>query len=817
MISCALGLAAMAAQLLCTDLPIAPGIFFLFLAAAAFGLEGAALALIAGVLPLAILSGEFIAAGRLLVLTLVVGAWQTFGFRRTGILAVGVSWNILIGCVLALGAVSPATFQLIHNPETRAFCVVLFLNDLVAITAACVWLSTDVGWYSLVKRSRISSSINTVILLVTTAALLMLTACVSLGWEFARTSHGSIAVLFLATCAVVIPSSLFLVSNKLLKIFRDDSTDSHSELTAGLNSERDHGFSGHSAMFWRRKALTESKERSASSESLMQSGQQVVGFGADSGVCVLDGTGAVTLANRKFIKLVSAPDREPIGKPFTSWAMTAEISRTFVDLVMHPAPVRRTREVRLAQIPNSNLSPERQLNYVNSGRFFELSVIPGALAPGSLQGSPGTVVLVIREVTDSRAIEWSLLQSQKLASLGSVVTGIGHAFNSALTTIIGRASHARLVSDPTAMVEGLNAIIAEAQRAGTFVNKLLDFANDSPRAKTIFDARQFVSERRELFKNVLGTEHILELAIPERTLGIACDPNLLTQVITNLLLNARDAMSKKTGRVLLSLGVETIDPDAALLNVSAYPGTFVRLRVADSGEGMSSDVLKHACEPTFTTRGGGGHTGLGLPTAFAVARAHDGFLTLESAPERGTTISVYLPEVTMAQAETADRAKQTSPVLAQLFANAPSLEDSENNISPPVVSESTGLDGLVPAKRVLVLEDEPMVRELVAGMLSALGAEVVACAKPQDALDLAVQKPFDVAFIDLVMPTMGGNEWVTNLRAQTTGANPQLPVVLMTGYGALGDHNSSIHSVLPKPFTMDDLKATLSAAAASRK
>jgi two-component system sensor histidine kinase BarA len=109
-----------------------------------------------------------------------------------------------------------------------------------------------------------------------------------------------------------------------------------------------------------------------------------------------------------------------------------------------------------------------------------------------------------------------------------------------------------------------------------------------------------------------------------------------------------------------------------------------------------------------------------------------------------------------------------------------------------------------------VVEDEPTIRELVSGMLEALGAKVVACERPQEALDLAKNDQFDVAFVDLVMPTMGGNEWVSNLRAQDgQSKSPKLPVVLMTGHGAGGEHNDSIHSVLPKPFTMDDLKASL--------
>lgn len=774
-IASALGMAALLLEAASLSLPISPGAFFLFLSAMAFGLEGAMFSCLIGVLPILLLNNaDYFYVGRLLTLTSAVALWQHFGFRRPGVIAVALGWLGLIALGLLASAISPTLHGILMEPETPAISAALMLSDLLTVTGVCIFLSTDIGWYSLVQRSRIPSFTNYLILFVTSSSLITLALCVITGWESAKTPMGAVVVMTLSAAAALVPPVMFLASKKLLALFREDHKDSQ----LSLNADRDRGFSGHSAMFWRRKQLANTLDH-IGSDSAMEIRAPKDGFGPEYGVCVLDGTGAVTLANRKFIKLVGAAEREPCGKPFAHWGMTPEISRTFIDLAMAPSPLKRTREVRLARGENS------------ADRFFELSVIPSALAPGSLHGGPGTNVLTIREVTDTRAIEMRLLQSQKLASLGSVVTSIGHAFNSALTTIIGRASHARLVTDRAVMVEGLDAIIAEAQRAGTFVNKLQDFANDSPRAKAIFDAREFVTERKELFMNVLGTEHHLDIVLPERSLGVSCDPNLLTQAIANLLLNARESLGNNGGRVTISLGLETIDPDVALLNVSAYPGTFVRVRIADTGHGMSPEVLQHACEPTFTTRSAAGHSGLGLPTAFAVARAHDGFLTIESTPNRGTTISVYLPEVQLANttvAATSDAATTPEP-------------------KPVAAAEPP---------RVLVLDDEPTVRELVAGMLQALGAEVVSCDKPQDALDIAKDKPFDVAFVDLVMPSMGGNEFVDHLRAQPKGANTSLPVVLMTGHGAVGDHNKSIHSVLPKPFTMDDLKSVLKATARQR-
>lgn len=768
-LSSGLGAVALLCHLFTVNLPIEPGAMFLFVAAMAFGLEGAVYASMVAAIPLLVVSHDFVAAGRLGTLTILVGAWQSYGCRRLPLVVVGSAWNLFALSALVLANFSPALNAAVHSAANRATAAALFTSDLAAITLACALLSFDGPWYALCRRSRMTSVTNYLVLLISGTAVATLAVAVWVGWSGVGSSFAASMVLLVGSFAAIVPTIIFALSRRVFPWFRDDQTSTNLI----LNPDRDHGFSGNSAMYWRRREYSDT----AGSESRMDiPGVPTDGFGPEYGICVIDGSGVITLANRKFIKLVGAVDRQINGKPFANLAIVPEILKTFIALVMFPSELKRSREVRFSDAK------------LRSDRFFELSVVPSSSAMGSLQGEPGTKILTIKEVTDRRAIERSLLHSQKLASLGTVVSGIGHAFNSALTTIIGRASHARLMTDPQVMMTGLNEIIAEAQRAETFVNKLLDFANDSPRKNAVFDARHFITERKELFKNILGTEHSLELTIPERSLGISCDPGLLAQALTNLLLNSRESLIGRSGRVTISLGLETIDPDVALMNVSAYPGTFVRIRISDTGLGMNSETVKHACEPTFTTKSSAGHSGLGLPTAFAIARAHDGFLTIESAPEQGTTISVYFPEVPLQNLPETLPAKRSTPT-------------SEANANKPL------------APRVLVLEDEPTVREMVAGMLESLGATVIACSAPQEALALAKGDSFDVAFVDLVMPTMGGNEWIGHLRAQNRTSPIKLPVVLMTGYGNSGEHDKSFHSILPKPFTMESLKEALEKAA----
>jgi signal transduction histidine kinase/ActR/RegA family two-component response regulator len=758
--ACGLGFAAFLFNAPFAGSALAPGLIPLVCAAALFGFPGAVYASVCAALPSMLFQVPAHEIARLVAITACIGFWQGRAARVPSIL-VGVS--TFVACWAASELVRLAT----GTAALGAWRVEMLVNDTFAIALAVAALSYDYLWYAAGGRPRILIVPHRVANFVTAGGLGLIALCVyGLGpTQISALVGGPIAFTIATLAAALLPTLVVSYLPWLLPRGQHGAADR----IGSISGDRNLGFSGVSSMFWRRRELAESENRSSSESRIDIQGASAIGFGPEYGVCVIDGMGTISLANRKFSKLVHTVERQPIGKQLSNLSMSAEIFKTFLDLITVPSGMKRTREVRFADVRSG------------SDRFFELSVIPSHLAPGSLQGDPSAKVLTIKEVTDSRAIEKTLLHSQKLASLGSVVAGIGHAFNSALTTIIGRASHARLLTEPAAVRDGLNEIILEAQRAGVFVNKLLDFAHETPAAKTSFDARKFVESRQELFKNIVGTAHHFEAVIPERTLGISCDQSLLTQALTNLLINAKEALPSAGGRITLSLGVETIDPDAALLNVSAYPGTFVRLRVSDTGHGMSAAVLKHACEPTFTTRTNSGHAGLGLPTVFAIARAHDGFLTIESAPERGSTISLYLPEV------------QLQPD-ATLAAQAAVAQGADRSKCP----------------RVLVVEDEPTIRELVSGMLEALGAKVVACERPQEALDLAKNDQFDVAFVDLVMPTMGGNEWVSNLRAQDgQSKSPKLPVVLMTGHGAGGEHNDSIHSVLPKPFTMDDLKASL--------
>ena len=214
---------------------------------------------------------------------------------------------------------------------------------------------------------------------------------------------------------------------------------------------------------------------------------------------------------------------------------------------------------------------------------------------------------------------------------------------------------------------------------------------------------------------------------------------------------------------------------AASLYIGARPGNFARLRVRDFGRGMNRELLAKAFDPLFTTKSMQGNTGLGLSIVYAIVRAHDGFLTAESHPNKGTTISIYLPIQSDVEQviEAESKAASGSQDSATLFGNN---------------------------ERILVVEDEPTVRELVASMLAGLGYEVSTCENGHEALKISARQEFDLLLVDMIMPKMRGIDLINQIRSKHAEAK----ALLMTGYGP-GVEPKIRTAIIHKPFDVDTL------------
>lgn len=366
------------------------------------------------------------------------------------------------------------------------------------------------------------------------------------------------------------------------------------------------------------------------------------------------------------------------------------------------------------------------------------------------QGAIINYVAVKRDVTRELELEEQYRQSQKMEAIGSLAGGIAHDFNNILTGTNGFAELLQMQLPPDSPYQELvTRIMRGGQRATELVRQLLAFSRKQVVEPRVLDLNSVVSDLERMVLHFIG-EHIqLTTNLAPQLWPIKADPTQLEQIMLNLAINARDAMP--TGGQLkfetanVTLADETIPPQLELEG-----GEFVRLTVSDTGIGMSAEVKAHIFEPFFTTKELGRGTGLGLATVYGIVRQNSGFIWVDSEPGQGATFKIYLPRV----AEVVTPQPQPEPALAL-------ARGSET---------------------ILLVEDEPHVRELAAEMLSRQGYRVIVAADGTEALGLAAELNgrFDLLVTDVIMPRLNGPDLAGRLKA----IQPDLKILYVSGYTA---------------------------------
>jgi PAS domain S-box-containing protein len=349
-----------------------------------------------------------------------------------------------------------------------------------------------------------------------------------------------------------------------------------------------------------------------------------------------------------------------------------------------------------------------------------------------------------------------LAQSHKLEALGQLAGGVAHDFNNALQTITGGARMILRRSDDNAAVQRFAGMVLEAANRGTSVTRrLLAFARrDALRAEPV-DIAGLLGGFQEVLTHTLGGVISIQVKAPDGLPFPQADRSQLETVLVNLATNARDAMLPKGGTLMLSAAVEVVaDPSTHPATLSS--GTYVRLMVADTGTGMDSETLAHATEPFFTTKPQGKGTGLGLSMARGFAEQSGGKLLVKSAPGHGTAVTLWLPL-------TSSGVQQESTEVL--------LPHSSNDNVPD------------PEAKLLLVDDDGLVRGTVAAELRDRGYNVVEAESGRAALELLdACERVDVLVSDLSMPGMDG----ASLIYEAQKRRPGLPAVLVTGYAGDG-------------------------------
>jgi signal transduction histidine kinase len=375
------------------------------------------------------------------------------------------------------------------------------------------------------------------------------------------------------------------------------------------------------------------------------------------------------------------------------------------------------------------------------------------------------------EITERLNLEAQLRHSVKMEAVGQLAAGVAHDFNNILTVIQG---HANLLlgglAEQPQQAKQLAQICLSAEKAGSLIRQLLMFSRKQVMQSRHLDLNEVVRSMKQMLERLLGEDVALELWEHEALPSVYGDPGMIEQVLMNLAVNARDAMPRG-GKLNIATGVQIFDEASVALNPEARAGEFVRLTVSDTGCGMDPITANRIFEPFFTTKEVGKGTGLGLATVYGIVKQHQGWIEVESQLGCGTTFHIYLPGSIVVP----------RPVL-------------------PAASPMAVAGG---CETILVVEDEPALRELVIEILSLYGYRVISAASGVEALSLWERHGEDVDLLltDMVMPDgVSGRE----LGERLLQRRPSLRVIYTSGYspGMSGKDFALLEgfNFLPKPY-----------------
>lgn len=487
-------------------------------------------------------------------------------------------------------------------------------------------------------------------------------------------------------------------------------------------------------------------EREARMRAIFETNQQFQWF--------LDLAGTLVDANRAALRQIAVPREGVVGMPFwdTPWFAGS------------PEVAEKVRAALAQVVAGEDFREEFTLALPLGNRTIDLGMRPVRSGDGRVRG----IVPEAVDITERRQAEEALRQSQKLEAMGQLTGGVAHDFNNLLAPIIGSLD--LLQRNGTGNERERRTIegaLQAADRAKTLVQRLLAFARRQPLQSTAVDIAGLVRGMEGLIKTTIGSGIQLNVDLPSDLPPARADANQLEMALLNLCVNARDAMAQG-GVLRIALSAERLQR-AEPARLAA--GRYIRLSVADTGQGMDQTTVERAIEPFFTTKGIGQGTGLGLSTAHGLVLQLGGALTISSKPGLGTTIDLWLP-----------------------------VSDEDQNELACAERPSWNANG-----RVLLVDDDELVRATTASMLQDLGFEVTESPSGEDALvRLRAADPFTLLITDYMMPGISG----TDLAELAARERPGMPVLMITGYADV-DVLPSHLACLAKPFRTGELAARI--------
>jgi len=385
----------------------------------------------------------------------------------------------------------------------------------------------------------------------------------------------------------------------------------------------------------------------------------------------------------------------------------------------------------------------------------------------------GRVVVIgtLLDLTERRALEQQLRQAQKMETVGQLAGGMAHDFNNLLSSILATVELARQDLPPDSpLLPDLEVIQHAGQRGADLTRKLLAFSRRQRLEFQVVDLAQLVGDFARVLRRMVRED--IEIAVEMASAGatVRADPGAIEQIVMNLVTNARDAMACG-GRLIIGVVRSTLDSAACEALGFGEPGDYVAIRVADTGVGMDETTRARVFEPFFTTKQMGAGTGLGLAMVYGLVKQHKGWVHVGSAPQMGTTVTVYLP--------VADEPVRARPTPA----------------TPLPAGKET----------ILLVEDEESLLRVGKRLLERHGYNVLTAADGMRALELVRRYPDDIDLLiaDVVMPRLGGPE----LYREMTRGGRRLRVLFTSGYAGRDTDSAPLDPGLPfvqKPWTMSE-------------
>jgi PAS domain S-box-containing protein len=483
---------------------------------------------------------------------------------------------------------------------------------------------------------------------------------------------------------------------------------------------------------------------------------------APYGVCRCDASGKILDVNPAFVELLGHTSAdELIGEHI--FGLYAENDRWFdlADFLRSSAPFkgltaewkRKNGTTTVVRVSGRSVSNGRE-----GGVVFELFA---------------------EDVTERRALEQQLRQSQKMEAVGRLAGGIAHDFNNLLMVISGYSEFLleRLGDEPR-LRGPAQEIASAAERASSLTRQLLAFSRKQMLAPRVVNLNDVATENLKMLTRMIGEDIDLVLVPATGLWPVRADAGQIEQVIMNLAVNARDAMPSG-GKLTIETSNVALDEEYARFHAPLRPGDYVMVAISDTGAGMDTETQSHIFEPFFTTKGTKG-TGLGLSTVYGIIKQSGGYIWVYSEVGKGTTFKIYLPRV----ASTGETAVQVATPVEQ------------QRVEPGT-------------ETILLVEDETNLRYLARQYLEKQGYKVIEAADGAVAMQIAVahEKVIHLLLTDVIMPGMNGRE----LAQRISEIRPNVKILYMSGYteNVIG-HNGMLDAgvrLLQKPFNLRDLRS----------